>query len=138
MLGGRESHWLNQTMAIRNFRAIVLSFVLAGCTSAHEPIPRLRVINSGQVSIQKLTVLFPKDAINFGDISAGGTTEYREVPRGVYRYSAYQFQMSGETITQPVIDWVGEGPMVGTRFTYKVEIDPRVSFVRLVNVTKDE
>jgi hypothetical protein len=81
------------------------------------------------------------DEVAFGDVASGATTSYRPVPNGVYRYAAYRLELDGRTITQPVIDWVGEVPMDGTSFTYTIALDPDrppLQIVRLVAVTRDE
>jgi hypothetical protein len=101
----------------------------------------LRIVNGGSVAILKLTVLFPEDQIPFGDIPAGATSPYREAPNGVYRYAAYRLDIDGATVTQPVIDWVGETPLEGEAFTYTLSVDtqgPPLQIVQLVGVTRDE
>jgi hypothetical protein len=113
---------------------------LAGCGWL-DPTPRLRVTNAGTTPIENLTVLFPEDRIPFGDIPVGGTTGYEEVPNGVYAYAAYRLDLDGATVSQPVIDWVGEEPMEGEAFTYVLEVDPLGSpfqVVRLVSASRDE
>lgn len=103
--------------------------------------PRLRIANVGSTPILRLTVLFPEDRISFGDIPVGATTQYKEVPNGVYRYAAYSLGIDGAIVTQPVIDWVGEQPMGGNAFTYALDVDPRrpqFGVVQLVSVTRDD
>ena len=39
-------------------------------------------------------------------------------------YAAYQFEIDGEVITQPVIDWVSASPMRGILFTDTIDFDP--------------
>ena len=61
--------------------------------------------------------------------------------KGVYRYAAYRFQAGGETVTQPVIDWVGEEPMPGEAFTYVLEYGrsrPLLQRIQLVDVVQEE
>jgi hypothetical protein len=102
---------------------------------------RLRLTNSGTVDILKLVVLFPGGRVEYGDLAAGQTTEYLDVPDGVYGYAAYEFEVDGETVLQPVIDWVGEVPMDGTAFTYSVRsivTAEGYDFIELVDVTRDE
>ena len=43
---------------------------------------------------------------------------------GVYRYSAYGYTLDGKPVLQRVADWVGESPMPGTAFTYRIQFDP--------------
>lgn len=116
-----------------------LSIILTGCTSPSAP--RLRITNNGTAAIKNLTVLFPQDQVQFGDIPVDATTEYQDVPNGVYRYASYRLEVHGQPITVPVIDWVGEEPMEGSAFTYTLAVDPDRSLlgiVRLIDVTQDE
>jgi hypothetical protein len=92
-------------------------------------IQQLRISNTGDEDIQDLIVLFPGATpaktvrINFGDVPAGETTEYQSVSSGVYRYAAYEYTLDGETVHQPVMDWMGEEPLAGTQFTYQILLD---------------
>jgi len=93
---------------------------------------QLRVMNSGRQAIRGLVVLFPglraespATRVEFGDVPAGGMTEYENAPTGVYGYAAYEYTVDGRVVSQPVVDWVGESPRDGTKFTYRVELDPQ-------------
>lgn len=119
----------------------VLALVLAACGLGNPLVPRLRITNGGTTDIHNLTVRFPKDEVVFGDLAAGQTSDYVEVPNGVYGYAAYQLDVNGQTVFQPVIDWVGEKPMAGHDFTYTIEFDPGQANgvpVKLTNVTTDK
>ena len=90
--------------------------------------------------IENLSVLFPDDEIRFGSISPGATSEYQDVPNGVYAYAAYHFEIDGEMILQPVIDWVGERPLDGDTFTYVLTFSPNQplgQMVRLMEVINE-
>ncbi len=96
------------------------------------PQQQLRVTNSGGQAIRGLVVLFPglraesqATRIEFGNIPAGGTTEYENAPTGVYRYAAYEYTVDDRVVGQAVVDWIGESPLDGTKFTYRVELDPK-------------
>ncbi|NQU29172.1 MAG: hypothetical protein HQ525_00740 [Anaerolineae bacterium] len=102
---------------------------------------RLRIYNSGKMDVENLIVLFPEDGIKFGDISAGSTTEYLDFPNGVFGYAAYQFEIDGQMITQPVTDWVGEVPLDGNTFTYTIDFSsnrPQWEMIKFIEVTIDE
>ena len=103
---------------------------------------RLRITNSGSIDIAKLVILFPQDRIEFGDVPAGTTTVYKDVPNGVFAYAAYEFEVDDEIITQPVIDWMGESPMSGTLFTYTIDFDPNRAntgdTIRSIDVKNDD
>jgi hypothetical protein len=116
--------------------------VISGCTSQSAQVSHLRITNNGSLAINDLIVLFPQDSIEFGDIPAGTTTEYKDVPNGALRYAAYKFEVDGQIITQPVIDWIGESPMSGELFTYTIDFDPNRANtgdrVRLIDVKNDD
>ena len=119
---------------------VALVVVLASCGVGEES-PRLRVTNGGAQPIAELVVLFPEEEVVFGDVAPGETTDYESVSEGVSRYAAYRFQVNGEEVTQPVLDWVGEEPMPGEAFTYVLDYDPTrepIQQVLLMNVVQDE
>lgn len=136
------------------FFALALVIALAGCAPASEPpqpetsptpaqesSPSLRIINQGQNDLEGLVVIFPDSRIEFGDVPAGATTEYLPAPAGVYNYAAYEYTLDGQRVTQPVIDWVGESPRPGSRFTYVLDFDParqQMLAVELVEVQIEE
>jgi hypothetical protein len=120
---------------------LVALSAFGGCTEVVPDVPRLRITNSSATRATRLTVLFPMDQIEFGDVAPGATTVYRHVPNGVYRYAAYRLEVDGQTVTVPVLDWVGEEPIDGAAFTYTITVDPSrplLQIVRLISVTKDE
>ena len=132
---------------LRRPSAYLLSTLLCvgGCgwvsPETNPQTPRLRITNVGSTPIVGLTVLFPQDRINFGDIPMGATTQYKEVPRGVYGGAAYTLRIGGAIVTQPILDWVGEEPMEGNAFTYALDVDPsrpQLLIVQLVSVTRDD
>jgi hypothetical protein len=123
--------------------ALIVGMALVACTppAVQTQTPRLRITNSGVQPIENLIVWFPEDQIEFGDIPAGATTESKDVPNGVYRYAAYRLEVEGQMITQPVIDWVGEEPLLADRFTYTLDFDPsrpQMQMVQLLEVTQGE
>ena len=73
--------------------------------------------------MKDLVVIYPRDEIGFGDVRAGATTEYRTVPEGVYGYSAFRYEQGGRLLTQPVIDWMGEVPMMYGSYTYEISVE---------------
>ena len=132
----------------------MLLSVLTACTTQNAlatttpDLQQLRITNSGDTDIVGLVVLFPGSSPNaeasrveFGNIPAGQTSEYQNVPSGVYRYAAYEYVLDGREEGQFVVDWVGETPMVGKKFTYQLELDIQKSIgnqINLVTVFVDE
>ncbi len=111
-------------------------------------LQQLRIANTGKVDINDLVVLFPgatSDAeatrVEFGDVRAGETTVYRDVPSGVYRYAAYEYTLDSHVVNQAVVDWVGESPMQGEKFTYGIQLNTTKvpgNQVELVEVSVDQ
>jgi len=89
--------------------------------------------------IRQLTVRFPEDEVEFGDVGAEAFSSYREVPHGVGPYASFRFVLDGVSIEQNVADFVGWTPMNGVAFTYRVRAEPGRSqpFLNLVAVVKD-
>jgi hypothetical protein len=121
---------------------VVGAISLSSCNLRAAEVPSLRITNHGSLPIKNLVVLFPQDRIEFGDVPAGTTTEYKEVSNGVFRYAAYQFEVDGQVVTEPAIDWIGESPMNGNLFTYTLDFDPgRTNTgdrIRLIEVKSDD
>jgi hypothetical protein len=109
---------------------------------------QLRITNNGDADIIGLEVLFPgptwdakASRVEFGNIPAGKTSEYQNVPSGVYKYAAYEYMLNGQKVEQFVTDWVGESPMEGNKFTYQITLDLNKvvgNQVNLINVLIDE
>ena len=109
-------------------------------TGPSAPPQRLRIFNEGPNAVTALVVMFPDASVSFGTVAPGVTTNYRDVPRGVYGYAAYRHRINGVVITQTVMDWTAEAPMTGTEFTYRISVDTSRRggwAVRLVSATRD-
>jgi hypothetical protein len=65
------------------------------------------VVNDGTEELGDLHLLFPREQVAVGDVAAGAASDYVEVPEGVFNYSAFRFLRDGESVVQPVIDFVG-------------------------------
>lgn len=104
---------------------------------ASEPsssVSRIQVVNDSAVELADLHLLFPQDDVAVGDVAAGAASAYVEVPHGVYNHSAFRFLRDGESVVQPVIDFVGESPLPIDDYTYVLGVDPDSSD-RLVLLT---
>ena len=107
------------------------------------PLQKLRIINQSNIQLQNLVVVFPDERIEFGDVPGVTSTNYRDVPQGVYRYAAYNFEVNGQKYAQPVVDWAGETPIQGENFTYIIDVDPsrwqtEGQVIQLVKVSIDQ
>jgi len=124
------------------FLFMLLVIFLSGCATQSPQVSRLRITNSGSLDIPNFVVRFPEDNIEFGDVPVGVTTEYMDVPNGIFRYAAYNFEIDGVAMTQPVTDWIGEEPMSGVLFTYTINFSPnRINtgnIIKLIDVKNDD
>jgi len=84
----------------------------------------LRIENVGPSDLQDLTVRFPRGRVEFGDVPAGQISGYRLVFGGVYQYAAYEGTVDGERIHNPVVDWVGELPLLPGSYIYVLSWEP--------------
>lgn len=132
---------------------IIFIILLTGACTKSNPTSdvatnsqQLRISNVGDTSIQDFTIVVPGTTtavltrINFGNIDSGQITEYKPIPGGVYRFSAYEYSLDGETVFQGVMDWLGEKPLSGTQFTYQILLDEtkvKGDQIKLVNVLND-
>jgi hypothetical protein len=127
-----------RTFGRRDVASMFAAAAIAACTSSARP-SRLRVTNAASVPVRKLTVCFPEDTVEFGDVAAGATSEYRSVPHGVFAYAAYRAEIGGKPVAQDVVDWVGEDPLAGNSFTYTIDAGADADRpLRLVDVKRDE
>ncbi len=102
---------------------LVITLGLIGCTVPAIRPAQLRLENDSAVALDRVVVIFPHERIIFGPLPPGTTSAFQPVPRGVYGYAAYEVRVNGQTIAQPVEDWVGEQPLAGTHFTYVLTVD---------------
>jgi len=124
---------------IRGLLAVSAAVCLLNCVSCERNRADLRIYNDGSSVLQQLTVLFPKDEVDFGDVGANVTTSYVPVPHGIGPYAAFRFVLNGVPVKQFVTDFVGWKPLSGKAFTYRVRIEPGRSqpFLRVVEVVRD-
>jgi hypothetical protein len=85
---------------------------------------KLRITNQSAYTISDLRVRFPEEYVTFGDVLPGETTDYQDVMHGVYRYSGYTIKLDGKEYQQVPYDYMGEKPLQGYAFTYRLNFDP--------------
>lgn len=107
-------HWRKLALTVVVFLPLALTLWTNGLFSPSF----LRIENRGSYDLQHLTVGFPRERVEFGDVPAGQISSYRLVFGGVYQYAAYEITVDGERKTQPVIDWIGELPLLPGSYVY--------------------
>jgi hypothetical protein len=123
---------MNLLPAVRALSATLAALMLCSCAQP-DPAPpvgepsrvtsRIRVVNDSTEELRDLHLLFPREDVAVGDVAAGAASGYVEVPQGVYNYSAFRFLRGGESVVQPVIDFVGETPLPIDDYTYLLSVD---------------
>ena len=122
---------MGQRTAILQIRRRKAAVVIALCAATvfitwlarRKGEAQLRIYNESSVALQQLTVLFPEDRVEMGDVGAGATTSYREVPHGVGEHASFSFVLNDIPIRQYVADFVGWKPIRGRAFTYHVRVE---------------
>ena len=106
--------------------------------AADEPSPTpmtdvmVRVRNDAAVGLERVRVTFPDGSdADYGSLPPGRSSDYRPVVQA-YGYSLVRVQPAGgsELTFQP-IDFVGETPLPGGRYTYVLSIDGTALDLRL-------
>jgi hypothetical protein len=60
--------------------------------------------------------------------------------KGVFRYAAFEYEQGERFVTQPVVDWVGEVPLIPGTYTYHVNVEQSAGIalmIRLTDVVRD-
>jgi hypothetical protein len=85
---------------------------------------RIRAVNDSTEELRDLRLVFPQEEVVIGDVAPGAASDYVEVAHGVYSYSAFRYLQGGESVVQPVIDFVGEIPLPVGDYTYFLGVEP--------------
>ena len=102
---------------------ITATFSLLGCTSPFESSGdiRVRVANRSSFAFDRVEVVFPEDAMNYGAINPGDVSRYANVS-AAYRYAYIEVEIDGEELKIQPIDYVGETPLEAGRYTYTLNV----------------
>src|SRR5687767_7260703 len=104
---------------MRSFVLFVLLLAgLAGCSSSTE-------VGSTQIRIRNATHVALEDVVvgdkTYGDIAPGEVSDYQPWAQA-YRYAYVSLKADGKPMVIQPIDFVGETPLGGGRFTYVLTI----------------
>jgi hypothetical protein len=102
--------------------------VLSACTGTFGPggSVEIRIANQSDVDFDVVIVGFPYGQEEYGAVSAGGVTGYREV-ENAYRYAYVEVHVDGDTFVLQPVDYVGEVLLPPGRYTYALDLDPEES-----------
>jgi hypothetical protein len=57
------------------------------------------------------------------------------MPGGIFRYAAFRYQHGGRFLGQPVIDWVGEVPLMVGFYTYELSVQQSSGIALIIQIT---
>lgn len=120
---------------LRSFLLFV-ALIIGGCGLANSVenggAVLLRVTNVSETDFESVFVSFPQGDADFGEVAAGEITSYHELP-GAYHYGYVEVVAEGDTLRMMPIDYVGEKPLEGGRYTFVLDIEGQnldLEFVR--------
>jgi hypothetical protein len=100
-----------------------LVVALAGCDDLFGSDPvEVRIENASSAMFSEATLYTSEGPVTFGDVGPGEATPYTQVTTA-YRFATTQVVVQGDTLRLQVIDFVGEEPLDGGRYTYVLGVD---------------
>ena len=103
---------------------LLLGVLLASCSlmSASDSV-EIRVANRSTSRFDRVIVGFSDGQQEYGALSPGATSEYRTVTEA-YRYAYFEVRLDTTLLVIQPIDFVGETPLGGGRYTYALSLTP--------------
>ena len=111
----------------------LLLALLAGCPRIVGPDGddgvALRVANESAQAFERVIVRWPGLNQEFGPIASGASSDYRAVDFA-HRYAYIEVHLANDTLILQTIDYVGESPLPGGRYTYALDVDSGGPFLQ--------
>jgi hypothetical protein len=105
------------------FTLFLTVFLITSCTEDNSPEGVLiRVENGSAVDFKDILISSGSIPIEFGDISAGQRSDYKEF-ESAYRYGFVSLLVNGKELRIQPYDYVGETPLSKGYYTYKLNLD---------------
>jgi hypothetical protein len=92
----------------------------------HAAAVRIRVGNRSDVEFERVIVKFPSQEEDYGRISAGSQSDYRQVAKA-YRYAHVEVTINRKKAELRPMDYVGEDPLAPGNYMYALTYDPAAS-----------
>lgn len=103
----------------------MLLLMAAACgdsTIAEPDEVQIRLENTSSFTMANISVSFPDERVEYGDLVPGETGRYRTLSRA-YRYAPLEAVIDGKTALGQPIDYVGEEFLANGRYTYRVIVN---------------
>lgn len=104
---------------------IFLASLFYGCettTTGTSGELMIRVKNNSSYSMEDVTVGFPEEEIQYGDIRSGEESTFMEVTKA-YRYAYIKTIVNEKELVLQPIDYVGESLLDPGLYTYELNLD---------------
>lgn len=124
--------WLNKTVL-----CLGIVWVSTGCgVLGLEDEVEVRVRNGSNLLVNEASVFLPGQTLEYSNLEAGEDTPYIEVGKA-YDYASAQVVVGQDTARIQVIDYVGETPLKGGRYTYILRVFPGTPLTMGMDFEKD-
>ena len=97
---------------------LLISIFLVSCTQNDDTL-LIRIKNVSQFDYSDIVVNTSGGENNYGDLPSNGVSNYKAFDLA-YRYAFIELKIDGATFTIQPIDYVGETPLNGGKYTYEV------------------
>jgi hypothetical protein len=99
----------------------LLGLPMAGCDEILVDVGpvEVRVHNASAGIMEDVIIHFPEESAEYGTLAPGEASGYRTVELA-YRIASVALTIDGEARGLQVIDYVGEEPLAGGRYTYRL------------------
>jgi hypothetical protein len=105
-------------MIRKHLSIAALGILLASCAlGAPGGDPEIRVANRSDRDFDRVLVNFHDQEVDYGALPAGAVSDYR-TPSLAYRYARVEVHVDTARLVIQPIDFVGETPLDGGRYTY--------------------
>jgi hypothetical protein len=81
----------------------------------------VRVRNGSSHNLDEVSLFLPRGTLSYSDLQPGEETSYSQVSKA-YDYASAEVVIGQDTARIQVIDYVGETPLGGGRYTYIVRV----------------
>jgi hypothetical protein len=107
---------------------ILLGLPMAGCDDILVDVGpvEIRVHNASAATMADVVIHFPDESVEYGTLAPGEASGYRAVELA-YRIASVAVTIDGESHGLQVVDYVGEEPLMGGRYTYRLDLFEGVS-----------
>ena len=129
---------------VRRVRVLILAAVMVFSTASCDTLtfsgsPEIRIENGSAVSYDVASYWAGNDLLTYQDLAPGESSPYVTGSGDVYGFTTSTVVIASDTLHIQVIDYVGETPLSGGRYTYVLtaESNPDGRWTLIQDLRKD-